>query len=182
MGRLFDAVACLAGLCRVNTFEGQAAMALESALAGSSSRERYALDVQKRESPWTLDWGPMVEAILADRERGVPVQEISTRFHHALVDGLVAVAMRANLPRVVLSGGCFQNRYLTAGAIEALQDAGLTPYRHQRVPPNDGGVSLGQAVIAASRIANQPESSTDNTNQQPKLPINDNQQPTTNPQ
>jgi hydrogenase maturation protein HypF len=90
----------------------------------------------------------MVEAILGDITRGVRVGQISARFHNALAEAIVAVAKRVGQQRVVLSGGCFQNRYLTERAVQRLQEEGFRPYWHQRVPPNDGGISLGQVVAA----------------------------------
>lgn len=90
----------------------------------------------------------MIEAILADLKRAVPVGQISARFHKALVEAIVAVAKRTGQPRVVLSGGCFQNRYLTERSVQRLQEEGFHPYWHQRVPPNDGGICLGQVVAA----------------------------------
>jgi hydrogenase maturation protein HypF len=90
----------------------------------------------------------MVEAILADLKRRVPIAQISARFHNALAEAIVAVAKRVGQPRVVLSGGCFQNRYLTERSVQRLQEEGFRPYWHQRVPPNDGGISLGQVVAA----------------------------------
>ena len=93
----------------------------------------------------------MLEAILADAKRHLPINQISARFHNALVDAIVAVAQRVGQPRVVLSGGCFQNRYLTERSVQRLEAAGFRAYWHQRVPPNDGGISLGQ-VVAALRL------------------------------
>ena len=93
----------------------------------------------------------MIEAILADVQQGVSVGIISAKFHNALVEGIVAVAKRAGQERVVLSGGCFQNRYLTERAVRRLQAEGFRPYWHQRVPPNDGGIALGQVVAALRR-------------------------------
>ena len=90
----------------------------------------------------------MIEAILADVKHGVSVGIISAKFHNALAEGIVAVAKHVGQNRVVLSGGCFQNRYLTERAVRRLQAEGFRPYWHQRVPPNDGGIALGQVVAA----------------------------------
>jgi hydrogenase maturation protein HypF len=98
-----------------------------------------------------LNWVPMIEAILSDVKNGVAAGTISARFHNALVESIVAVAKHASQNRVVLSGGCFQNRYLTERAVRRLQAEGFRPYWHQRVPPNDGGIALGQ-VVAAQRL------------------------------
>ena len=93
----------------------------------------------------------MIRTILRDRERGMPVAAIARGFHDALVAGIVDVAQRVGEERVVLSGGCFQNRYLTEQAVHSLRAAGFRPYWHQRVPPNDGGIALGQAYASARR-------------------------------
>ncbi len=94
----------------------------------------------------------MIEAILIDIKAGVAIGEISAKFHKALVEAIVAVAKQIGESRVVLSGGCFQNRYLTERAVRRLEAEGFWPYWHQRVPPNDGGIALGQ-VIAARHIS-----------------------------
>ena len=99
-----------------------------------------------------LDWSPMIEAILVDVQHGVNLGIISAKFHNALVESIVAVAKHAGQNRVVLSGGCFQNRYLTERAVRRLQAEGFRPYWHQRVPPNDGGIALGQVVAALRQM------------------------------
>jgi len=93
---------------------------------------------------YVIDWEPMITAVLGDVANGVPAGIIAARFHNTMADAIVAVAMRVGESRVVLTGGCFQNRVLTERTISALRAAGFTPYWHQRVPPNDGGLSLGQ--------------------------------------
>src|ERR1019366_328197 len=95
-----------------------------------------------------LDWSPTIKAILGDLKRGLPIGQISAQLHNALAEAIVAVARQIGQPRVVLSGGCFQNRYLTERSVQRLHEAGFRPYWHQRVPPNDGGISLGQVVAA----------------------------------
>jgi hydrogenase maturation protein HypF len=155
VGRLFDAVASLAGLRQQIRFEGQAAMELEFALEGVTTAEAYDLPIRPEHAPrsthhapLSLDWSPMVKTILADLKRGLPISQISAQFHNALAESIIAVAQQVGQPRVVLSGGCFQNRYLTERSVQRLQEAGFHPYWHQRVPPNDGGISLGQVVAA----------------------------------
>lgn len=95
-----------------------------------------------------LDWRPAIEGVVADVRRGADPGDIARRFHNALVAWITAVAKETGLERVVLSGGCFQNAYLTEKSVERLTAAGHRAYTHQRVPPNDGGIALGQAVIA----------------------------------
>jgi hydrogenase maturation protein HypF len=153
VGRLFDAVASLIHLRQQIRFEGQAAMELEFAIDGVKTGEAYQLPIEKpagtTDKPeMILNWSPMIEAILTDVQKGVSVGIISARFHNALAEGIVAVAKHAGQNRVVLSGGCFQNRYLTERAVRRLQAEGFRPYWHQRVPPNDGGIALGQVVAA----------------------------------
>ncbi|MGA2556542.1 MAG: carbamoyltransferase HypF [Verrucomicrobiota bacterium] len=150
-GRLFDAVAALLGLRQIVRFEGQAAMELEFAIAGFNTDEVYPFailgqDKTAGESMLVADWGPMLKDILADSKRQLPVGLISAKFHNTLAEIIVAMAQRARLPQVALSGGCFQNRYLTERTAARLAQAGFRPYWHQRVPPNDGGIALGQIV------------------------------------
>ncbi|MBI3962080.1 MAG: carbamoyltransferase HypF [Deinococcus sp.] len=153
-GRLFDAVAALVGLRQHNSFEGQAAMELEFALDDTGRDERYNLELTESKGDnqaIIVDWVPMVGEILDDLHFQVPVGEIARRFHHALAEAIVAVARRIGEERVVLTGGCFQNRELTEQAVRRLKDQGFRPYWHQRVPPNDGGLALGQ-IVAAARL------------------------------
>lgn len=171
VGRLFDAMASLVGLRQRVRFEGQAAMELEFALDGPATNEAYALritdyglqiesaaatetplPIAHRPSPIILDWSPMIEEIITDLERGVGAGEISAKFHNTLAESIVAVASRIGEPRVALSGGCFQNRYLTERAVCRLEEAGFRPYWHQRIPPNDGGIALGQIVAALRSV------------------------------
>jgi hydrogenase maturation protein HypF len=154
-GRLFDAVASLVGLRQEVRFEGQAAMELEFALAEERTEETYPFriaDCGFPEVPYVVDWEPMVRAILGDVQQGVSVGHISAKFHNTLVEIMVAVARQVGEERVVLTGGCFQNKYLTERAVRRLEAEGFRPYWHQRVPPNDGGIALGQAVAAYHRI------------------------------
>jgi hydrogenase maturation protein HypF len=140
VGRLFDAVACMTGVARQNRFEGQAAMLLENEIGLLRTEEAYALA--------SGDWGPLIQAVLADKRAGVAVPLIAARFHNALVDWILEVAAGAKLKQVVLSGGVFQNRYLTERAAAMLESRGFVVHTHQRVPPNDGGIALGQAVMS----------------------------------
>jgi hydrogenase maturation protein HypF len=159
VGRLFDAVASLVNLRQRIRFEGQAAMELEFALEGIQTDEAYSLKLVRGETteapdekPLLLDWGSMIEGILADLEGGFSVGKVSAKFHNALADAVVAVARDVGHPGVVLSGGCFQNRYLTERTVARLRAEGFRPYWHQRVPPNDGGIALGQIVAARREL------------------------------
>lgn len=149
MGRLFDAVAALCGLPGVINFEGQSAMALEFA-ADAECAEAYPIPLGQGE-PAAADWEPMIRRVLADRRAGVPVAVIAARFHNGLAELAVAVARRVGLADVVLSGGCFQNRFLSAAVRARLLAAGPRVYSHHQVPPGDGGIALGQIFVAARR-------------------------------
>ncbi len=157
MGRLFDTVASLTGLCRESSFEGQAAMAVQFAAergmeTSEGSKEGYPMDLVSYQNPdtkWLIDWRPMVSAMLDNLHRGHRLEQIAARFHAGLAAATVRVAQAAGLPRIVLTGGCFQNRLLLSLVRRRLDEAGFEVYSHSLVPPNDGGLSLGQAVIAA---------------------------------
>ena len=153
MGRLFDAVASLTNLRQHIRFEGQAAMELEFAADGIQTDEHYPLPLVTRSSPFVLDWAMLALSVLADATGGANMAEISAKFHNALAESVVAVAKKIGENRVVLSGGCFQNRYLTERVVTRLRAENFSPYWHQRVPPNDGGIALGQ-VVAARRAEN----------------------------
>jgi hydrogenase maturation protein HypF len=173
VGRLFDGVASLLDLRQTIRFEGQAAMELEFALEGIETEDCYALALHApvpdasteagttaqgggvRPPRFVVDWADLVRGIVADQQAGLSPALISARFHNALAEVIVAVAQAAGQQAVVLTGGCFQNKYLTERAVRRLQDSGFRPYWHQRVPPNDGGVALGQ--VLAARAADRDE-------------------------
>ena len=140
VGRLFDAVSSITGLAQQNRFEGQAAMLLENEIGALRIEEAYPL--------LSGDWGPLITEVLRDTREGVPVPRIAARFHNALVNWIVEVARQVALKQIVLSGGVFQNRYLTERAAAALESHGFVVHTHRQVPPNDGGIALGQAVMA----------------------------------
>lgn len=100
-----------------------------------------------------LDWAPVVSALLAERAAGVSVARLAARFHNTLAAAIVEVAGRVGCPRVALSGGCFQNKLLTERTASALRREGFEVLLHREVPPNDGGICLGQAAVAAARMA-----------------------------
>jgi hydrogenase maturation protein HypF len=144
MGRLFDAVAYLAGAAQHNHFEGQAAMLLEKAIGSLQTDEAYPLPHAHERGAWSS----LVEAVLADRTAGVDVAMISAKFHNALANWILAVARTTTISRVVLSGGVFQNAYLVRRCRRLLEGAGFEVFTHRQVPANDGGLALGQAVLA----------------------------------
>jgi hydrogenase maturation protein HypF len=150
-GRLFDAVASLSGLRQQMRFEGQAAMELEFAASTSETREEYPFQLAAHHEITLIDWEPMVNAILQDAQDAIPLASIAKKFHNTLGSIMVAIAQRAGEKSVVLTGGCFQNRILLESAVEKLNAAGFRTYWHQRIPPNDGGIALGQ-IVAASHL------------------------------
>jgi hydrogenase maturation protein HypF len=99
----------------------------------------------------------MLRTILEDVQRQAPLGMIAAMFHNTLAEMAVAVARRVGEARVVLSGGCFQNAYLTERTVHRLQAAGFRAYWHQRIPPNDGGIALGQIAAVARSAANDPQ-------------------------
>jgi len=155
VGRLFDAVASLTGIRQQISFEGQAAMELEFAVQSCVS-ESYSFEI-KSTGPSEIDWRKMIEEIVDDVRCGVAPGVVSAKFHNALVEIIVAVANHVGQTRVVLSGGCFQNRYLIERSVQRLLESGFRPYWHQRIPTNDGGIALGQVVDAARQFAKQAE-------------------------
>jgi hydrogenase maturation protein HypF len=156
-GRLFDAVASLIGLRQQVSFEGQAGMELEFAIE-QGVHDAYPFEVEGGE-PSILDWRPMIRQVVEDLRAERPVGRIAAMFHNTLAQMVLAIAHRVEEEKVVLTGGCFQNRYLTERCVELLRSAGFREYWHQRVPPNDGGIALGQ-VIAAARFTKQRNSAT----------------------
>ncbi|MGO8920078.1 MAG: carbamoyltransferase HypF [Stellaceae bacterium] len=150
-GRLFDGFAALAGLRQTCAYEGQAAIELEGAVDERATGRRYPLSLRKDDDSKILivDWAPALGAALADLRAGVTSAQISEAFHNGLATAIADVAVRAGERIVALTGGCFQNARLTEAAVAALRAAGLEAVWHRRVPPNDGGLALGQAAWAA---------------------------------
>ncbi len=147
MGRLFDAVAALLDLSQINHYQGQAAMTLEQCAMQHDNIDAYPFRISD-EQPFILDWRPILQGISEDLLH-FPREYIAKKFHNTLVDMILNCALRAEQPMIVLSGGCFQNAYLTETALQKLNAAGFQVYRHQQIPPNDGGLALGQ--LAASQ-------------------------------
>jgi hydrogenase maturation protein HypF len=148
-GRLFDAVASLLGIRQETTYEGQAAVELEAVATGGD--EIYPF-VFAGGAPFQIDLRPAIRAIVGDFLRGTPVPRISANFHRTMAQVVIDACLRIreshSLHRVCLSGGTFQNLRLLGQATTGLRERGFQVFVHHRVPPNDGGLSLGQAVIA----------------------------------
>jgi hydrogenase maturation protein HypF len=153
-GRLFDAVAALLVLASEATFEGQAAMALEAA-AETGVDQRYGFEIEQGD-PLLLDFRPVIVAIVNDLSAGRGVGEISARFHNTLSAAIGEVCTRIGasegLDRICLSGGSFQNLYLLGRTVVELRRRGFDVFLHAKVPANDGGLCLGQAMVANDRL------------------------------
>ena len=153
MGRLFDAVAALCGLCETVSFEGQAASLLESVL---DPREEgsYAFAVTDGE-PMLFDWRGLIADVVRDRRAGAAAGVVSARFHRAVTGLVVSACRRARekwrVSAVALSGGVFQNAFLLESAPRALEKEGFQVYLNRIVPAGDGGIALGQAAAALKR-------------------------------
>lgn len=154
VGRLFDAVASLLGLCQVASFEGQAAMMLEEAAAGRTALA-YPMPLAG-DDPWTADPSTVIGAVLGDLGRGRDVRDIAAAFHATLaalvLHGCERVRAASGVDTVVLSGGVFCNALLAGAATDALTAARFRVLLPREVPCNDGGLSLGQAWIAACAL------------------------------
>jgi hydrogenase maturation protein HypF len=155
-GRLFDAIAALLGLCQQASFEGQAAMQLEFATNGFKTDEAYPYELLcPVYSPMILDYSPMLNAILNDIHEQISQASVAAKFHNTLIEGMVAIANRVGVEQIVLTGGCFQNRYLLEGAIARLKIEGFSIYWHHRIPTNDGGIAAGQIMAALRALQNE---------------------------
>jgi len=150
-GRLFDAIAALVGVRSEVHYEGQAAIELEMS-ADEQCEEAYAFDLLEAEGTLRLGWSGLVEEVVADLQRGRAPGAIAARFHNALARVIAAVARRLratyDLSTVALSGGVFQNMFLLERTVRLLEAEGFTVLTHSQVPPNDGGLALGQAAVA----------------------------------
>ncbi|MDX1624789.1 MAG: carbamoyltransferase HypF [Gemmatimonadota bacterium] len=164
-GRLFDAVAWIVGLREEAAFEGQPAMELES-LAGHGAAEPYPVELaEKPPEPggdpaapgFEVVFRPAIRAIAEDVDAGADPAGIAARFHETVIAAILAGARRAReaegLEVVALSGGTFQNARVLDGTIDGLIEEGFDVYANESVPPNDGGIALGQAAVAARRLA-----------------------------
>jgi hydrogenase maturation protein HypF len=152
-GRLFDAVASIIGLRQQINFEGQAAIELEM-VAAEGVADGYPFGLAGD----TVDFRPAIERIVAEMGAGTPVAVIAARFHNTVAEAIVEVCRRLRaeekLNRVCLSGGTFQNMKLLARTLAGLRQLDFEVFIHAQVPPNDGGIALGQAVIATEVLRN----------------------------
>ena len=156
MGRLFDAVAALCGARASVTYEGQAAIELEG-MVDPTERGEYPIELTDRDGALELDPRSAVLAVTRECAAGVPPATIAARFHsgiaQAAVDASRRIAGANGLDTVVLSGGVFQNRVLLERMVHGLRSAGLRVLFPRLLPPNDGGISYGQAAVATARLS-----------------------------
>jgi hydrogenase maturation protein HypF len=161
-GRLFDAVSAICGISFESNYEGESAMLLEAAagdtIVGQADRT-YDFGLNRETTPWTIDTRPLLEQIARDIASGRSAGAVARCFHESVARMIEAVCHevreRNSVDRVCLSGGTFQNHTLLKSSVNLLRKNGFEVFLHSRVPPNDGGVSLGQAVIAAANLQTQ---------------------------
>lgn len=151
MGRLFDAISALLNVRQVITYEGQAAIELES-LANVSTTSCYEFQISAKE----IAAEGVIRNVVEDLLNGIPVAQVSARFHESVAQLILKVATTIRedrkLNRVALSGGVFQNMIILSRACQLLREAEFRVFTHSRVPANDGGISLGQAAIANAQV------------------------------
>jgi hydrogenase maturation protein HypF len=153
-GRLFDAVSAILGICHEISYEAQAAIELESA-ADENECRTYPVVIAERDGPMVVDPASIVRAVLEDALGGAPREAVAGAFHNTVVGFCLEIALRLREARgigtVALSGGVFQNRLLLRKLVSTLGDEGFRVLTNKEVPTNDGGVSLGQAIVASER-------------------------------
>jgi len=153
-GRLFDAVAALTGICTQSSFHAEAPMRLEAAIK-ENCQGKYLFEIEDQ----IISFRKMFYKILEDMKVGISVGEIAAKFHNTIIvinlKFAKALRKKTGINKVVLSGGSFQNRYLLEHTENLLQKAGFEVFAHQKVPTNDGGISLGQLAIGAKYLQNQ---------------------------
>ena len=150
VGRMFDAVGTILGIRNRSNFEGQTAMEVEWRAFDSDDSESYPYTIiEANPDLYRIRWDNMLRAIVAEKNHGVSVSTICRRFHNTLTAMIVSMAEKSGMMKIVLSGGCFQNSILLENTVNRLKEAGCTPYWHQRIPTNDGGISAGQIYFHA---------------------------------
>ena len=134
------------------TYEGQAAIELEGLAERGTVGRLYPFGISREPEALLLDWLPLISALLDDVSAGLPAADSAAAFHHSLAAAAAAVcreiSRESGIRRIVLSGGVFQNRLLSEALVSLLENDGFTVFTHRLVPPNDGGLALGQAMIA----------------------------------
>lgn len=143
-GRLFDVAASLTGLCQSSSYEGEAAIRMESAARAFPSDENYPFDIRQG-APIIIDWRQTIESMLDDLSRNEK-ELVPAKFHNTLAEMMLTVAQLSKQSNIVISGGCFQNACLVEKVQRRFQEAGVNVYQHEKIPPNDGGLALGQLI------------------------------------
>jgi len=154
MGRLFDGVSALIGICRFAGYEGEAAIGLEKIIAGTEyiAKRKYSFKYKNENEIIIIDWEPVIKGIVEDFKKGVDKPEISIKFHNAICDMIKETCnllkKKYKIEQVCMSGGVFQNKYLSSRIKPMLEEEGFGVYLHRNVPTHDGGIALGQVVLA----------------------------------
>ena len=155
IGRLFDAVSAIIGVRERVEFEGQAAMELEFLAEKNYTQDLYEFDVvQKKDNKdlMIIGWKILLKQILIDLRNDIDLSIIARKFHNTIVEIIIFVAKKIGIKSIVLSGGCFQNKILLKNSILKLEKQGFLVYWPEEIPINDGGISLGQLVIANANL------------------------------
>ena len=154
VGRLFDAVSSILGICHKIKFEAEAAIKLEKLASRSSEKGWYEFDIFQKDKTWIIGYNKLVKGILCDIKKGIPKQDIARKFHNSLVEIIIKaidkISHKYRLKDVVLSGGVFQNKLLFDSALHKLRDCGYNLIYNKDVPLNDLGICLGQAYVASN--------------------------------
>jgi hydrogenase maturation protein HypF len=152
MGRLFDGVSAILGIRSTASFEAQAAMELEFAASDVNTSDHFKFKVEHAQgSGYVINWHVMLRELVTELNAGVHSDILSAKFHNTLSEIIIETAKLCGIEKVVLTGGCFQNRYLLEKSIQRLREEKFKVYWHQRVPTNDGGISLGQIKYSSFR-------------------------------
>jgi hydrogenase maturation protein HypF len=152
-GRLFDAVAALIGIRQIVSYEAQAAIELEMSARSSSEADGYPFAIRRQDGRWQIDVSPLFGAIVEDLRRKICTETMSRRFHNGLVETLVRLVClvrdESSINQVCLSGGTFNNALVLDPLIRRLEFDGFDVFTHSGIPAGDGGLCLGQALVAA---------------------------------
>ncbi|MEL7010460.1 MAG: carbamoyltransferase HypF, partial [Cyanobacteria bacterium J06588_4] len=143
----------LLGIRQQTSYEGQAAMELEAVIGDLTTDEAYGFEIiksknQTTNSPIIIDWQPIIQEIVIEFTNQVPKAKIAAKFHNTLVEIIIAVAKQIERKQIVLTGGCWQNKYLSEKAISRLKQENFVAYWHHQIPCNDSGIAVGQIMAA----------------------------------
>ncbi len=143
-GRLFDGISAIIGIRDTANYEAQAAMELEFAADDFKTNEYFSFSIDDLNGSLIFNWENMIKGTINDLNESVPNGKIAAKFHNTLAEAIVQIAQRLKYSKVLLTGGCFLNKYLFEKSINRLTEEGFKVYTQQRVPSGDGGISLGQ--------------------------------------